>query len=109
MQQIRGRDAGARRIRHAGRPAHTDDAAALIADAREPIIALVHERMTVSARIQQARITSGGRRVNLSREMEILASSHSSSQVAGVRHGDCRMTGPRRPGSRPAVQDSCVP
>ena len=30
------------------------------------------ERMAVSAVIQQARITSGGRRVNLSREMEIL-------------------------------------
>lgn len=59
--------------------AHTDDAAVLIADARERIdalderiIALVRERMAVSARIQQARITSGGCRVSLSREMQIL-------------------------------------
>ncbi|HZG02134.1 MAG TPA: chorismate mutase [Streptomyces sp.] len=36
------------------------------------IIDLVHERMEVSARIQRARIEAGGRRVNLSREMEIL-------------------------------------
>ncbi|MFP8963220.1 chorismate mutase [Streptomyces nanhaiensis] len=36
------------------------------------IIRLVRERMEVSARIQQARIGAGGRRVNLSREMEIL-------------------------------------
>jgi chorismate mutase len=39
----------------------------------EQIIALVRERMTVSAGIQRARIASGGRRVHLSREMEILA------------------------------------
>ncbi|MFH0242766.1 chorismate mutase [Streptomyces sp. HK10] len=36
------------------------------------IIALVRERMDVSARIQRARIGAGGRRVNLSREMEVL-------------------------------------
>ncbi|WP_101255180.1 chorismate mutase [Streptomyces barkulensis] len=36
------------------------------------IIDLVRERMEVSARIQRARIGAGGRRVNLSREMEIL-------------------------------------
>ncbi|MER5948830.1 chorismate mutase [Streptomyces sp. NPDC001904] len=36
------------------------------------IIGLVQERMAVSAVVQEARITSGGRRVNLSREMEIL-------------------------------------
>ncbi|MEO3844706.1 chorismate mutase [Streptomyces sp. B22F1] len=60
--------------------ARTDEAATEITDARERIddldtriIALVEERMAVSARIQQARIASGGRRVNLSREMEILA------------------------------------
>jgi chorismate mutase len=40
-------------------------------DAR--IIALVHERMGVSAEIQRARVEAGGRRVNLSREMEILS------------------------------------
>ncbi|MFF0723491.1 chorismate mutase [Streptomyces sp. NPDC004134] len=60
--------------------ARTDEAATEITDARERIddldtriIALVEERMAVSARIQTARIASGGRRVNLSREMEILA------------------------------------
>ncbi|MEU8673886.1 chorismate mutase [Streptomyces sp. NPDC048560] len=59
--------------------AHTDDAASLIGDARsridtldDRIIGLVQERMAVSAVIQEARITSGGRRVNLSREMEVL-------------------------------------
>ncbi len=59
--------------------AHTDEAANLIGDTRERIdalderiIALVFERMAASARVQQARITSGGCRVNLSREMRIL-------------------------------------
>jgi chorismate mutase len=59
--------------------AHTDEAAALIDGARsridaldDRIIGLVQERMAVSAVIQEARITSGGRRINLSREMEIL-------------------------------------
>ncbi|MYX35211.1 MULTISPECIES: chorismate mutase [unclassified Streptomyces] len=57
----------------------TTDAGAVIADARERIddldariIALVRERMAVSAGIQRARIASGGRRVHLSREMDIL-------------------------------------
>ncbi|MEU2154807.1 chorismate mutase [Streptomyces sp. NPDC019396] len=60
--------------------AGTPEAAALIGDARERIdvlddriIGLVQERMAVSAVIQEARITSGGRRVNLSREMEVLS------------------------------------
>ncbi|MFE1575424.1 chorismate mutase [Streptomyces fradiae] len=59
--------------------ARTDDAAELIAGARERIdalddriIGLIQERMAVSAVIQEARIGSGGRRVNLAREMEIL-------------------------------------
>lgn len=39
-------------------------------DAR--IIALVQERVDVSAGIQRARIESGGRRVHLAREMEVL-------------------------------------
>ncbi|MFJ4875095.1 chorismate mutase [Streptomyces sp. NPDC088745] len=59
--------------------ARTEDAAALITGARgrvdaldDRIIGLVQERMAVSAVIQEARITSGGRRVNLSRETEIL-------------------------------------
>ncbi|HET6858404.1 MAG TPA: chorismate mutase [Streptomyces sp.] len=60
--------------------ARTDEAASLIGDARERIdslddriIGLIQERMAVSTVIQQARITSGGRRVNLSRKMEVLA------------------------------------
>ena len=59
--------------------AHTAEAADLIAGARDRIdalddriIGLIQERMAVSAVIQEARITSGGRRVNLSREMEVL-------------------------------------
>ncbi|MFI9625380.1 chorismate mutase [Streptomyces sp. NPDC052042] len=59
--------------------ARTEEAASLIAEARsridsldDRIIGLVQERMAVSTVIQEARITSGGRRVNLSREMEIL-------------------------------------
>lgn len=59
--------------------ARTPEAAGVISNARERIdtlddriIGLVQERMAVSAVIQEARITSGGRRVNLSREMEIL-------------------------------------
>jgi chorismate mutase len=58
---------------HAGGPG------AVIAQARERIdgldariIALVQERMTVSAGIQRTRIESGGRRVHLSREMDVL-------------------------------------
>ncbi|MFF4173225.1 chorismate mutase [Streptomyces sp. NPDC001744] len=59
--------------------ARTDEAVALIGNARERIdalddriIGLVQERMAVSAVIQEARISSGGRRVNLAREMEVL-------------------------------------
>ncbi|MDX3215472.1 chorismate mutase [Streptomyces sp. ME02-6991-2B] len=55
------------------------DPALAIARARERIdeldagiIALVRERMTVSAGIQRARVESGGRRVHLSREMDVL-------------------------------------
>lgn len=36
------------------------------------ILDLVRERMAVSATVQEARIAAGGRRVRLSREMEIL-------------------------------------
>ncbi|MGW3648797.1 chorismate mutase [Streptomyces sp. NPDC000878] len=60
--------------------ASTADTADVIADARaridaldDRIIGLVQERMAVSAVVQEARISSGGRRVNLSREMEILS------------------------------------
>lgn len=63
---------------HAG--ARTPEAAELIGGARERIdalddriIGLVQERIAVSAVIQEARISSGGRRVSLSREMEILS------------------------------------
>ncbi|MEU2877614.1 chorismate mutase [Streptomyces sp. NPDC007070] len=59
--------------------ARTDEAASVISGARERIdalddriIGLVQERMAVSAVVQEARIGSGGRRVNLAREMEIL-------------------------------------
>ncbi|MFR0357749.1 chorismate mutase [Streptomyces sediminimaris] len=59
--------------------ARTAEAAGVITGARERvdalddrIIGLVQERMAVSAVIQEARIASGGRRVNLSREMEVL-------------------------------------
>ncbi|MCT2592324.1 chorismate mutase [Streptomyces sp. N2-109] len=60
--------------------ARTGEAAEAIIGSRERIDALdarildlVEERLSVSAHIQRARIASGGRRVNLSREMEILA------------------------------------
>ena len=56
------------------------DAEAVIAGARaridaldERILALVQERMAVSAEVQAARIGGGGPRLALSREMEILA------------------------------------
>ncbi|MEU8485389.1 chorismate mutase [Streptomyces sp. NPDC048641] len=59
--------------------AHTSEAADAITGARERIdslddriIGLIQERMAVSAVIQEARITSGGRRVNLARELEVL-------------------------------------
>ncbi|WP_206343476.1 chorismate mutase [Streptomyces mesophilus] len=60
--------------------ARSADAAELITGARDRIdalddriIGLIQERMAVSAVIQESRIASGGRRVNLSREMEVLA------------------------------------
>ncbi|GGU91612.1 chorismate mutase [Streptomyces litmocidini] len=59
--------------------ARTDEAATLIGDARERIdalddriIGLIQERVAISTVIQEARISSGGRRVNLAREMEVL-------------------------------------
>ncbi|MGW7540713.1 chorismate mutase [Streptomyces sp. NPDC054770] len=59
--------------------ARTPEAAEVISGARERIdalddriIGLIQERIAVSAVVQEARIASGGRRVNLSREMEIL-------------------------------------
>ncbi|MFE6779117.1 chorismate mutase [Streptomyces sp. NPDC057702] len=59
--------------------ARTDAAAGVIRDARQRIddldgriIGLVQERAAVSAAIQRERITSGGRRVNLARELEVL-------------------------------------
>ncbi|MEV7088951.1 chorismate mutase [Streptomyces sp. NPDC093085] len=60
--------------------ARTAEADALIGGARERIdalddriIGLIQERVAISAVIQDARVSSGGRRVHLSREMEILA------------------------------------
>ncbi|MEU4468388.1 chorismate mutase [Streptomyces sp. NPDC024017] len=59
--------------------ARTTEAADVITGARERIdalddriIGLIQERVAVSAVIQEARIASGGRRVNLSREMDVL-------------------------------------
>lgn len=43
-----------------------------IDDLDERIIALVRERMAVSGEIQAARIGSGGRRVHLARELQVL-------------------------------------
>ncbi|MEV4501432.1 chorismate mutase [Streptomyces klenkii] len=66
--------------------ARTEAAAGVITGARQRIddldgriIGLIQERMAVSAVIQQERIGSGGRRVNLSREMEIIG--HYSDQL----------------------------
>ncbi|MYV52164.1 chorismate mutase [Streptomyces sp. SID3212] len=59
--------------------ARTPEAAEVIGGARERIdalddriIGLVQERMAVSAAVQRARTASGGRRIHLSRENEIL-------------------------------------
>ncbi|SFB84205.1 chorismate mutase [Streptomyces aidingensis] len=59
--------------------ARSAEAAQAIGDARERIdtlddriIGLIQERMAVSEVIQRSRIASGGRRVHLAREMEIL-------------------------------------
>ena len=59
--------------------ARTPEAADVITGARERIdalddriIGLIQERMAVSSVVQQTRIASGGRRVHLAREMEIL-------------------------------------
>jgi chorismate mutase len=51
-------------------------------DAR--IIDLVHERMSLSAEIRRARVEAGGRRVNLSREMEILSRYRDSLGKSGT-------------------------
>ncbi|ANZ16801.1 chorismate mutase [Streptomyces noursei] len=66
--------------------AHTPAATEVIRDARHRIddldgriIGLIQERMAVSAVIQRERIASGGPRLNLSREMEVLA--HYSDQL----------------------------
>ncbi|MBB0246662.1 chorismate mutase [Streptomyces alkaliphilus] len=48
------------------------DARRVIDDLDERIIGLIRERMGISERIQRARIASGGRRVHLAREMEVL-------------------------------------
>lgn len=60
--------------------ARTPEAADVISGARERIdalddriIGLIQERMAVSAVIQEARISSGSKRVNLSREMDVLS------------------------------------
>ncbi|NLU66874.1 chorismate mutase [Streptomyces sp. HNM0574] len=84
----------------------TDEAPAaeMITGARERIdaldariIALVQERMAVSESIQRARIGSGGRRVHLTREMEILdhyreALGRHGTQLGMTLLGLCRGT-----------------
>ncbi|WP_438486391.1 chorismate mutase [Streptomyces sp. S186] len=59
--------------------ARTPEAAEVIRDARRRvddldgrIIGLIQERMAVSAVVQRERIASGGPRLSLSREMEVL-------------------------------------
>ncbi|MFJ3662058.1 chorismate mutase [Streptomyces sp. NPDC090119] len=49
-----------------------DDARTRIDALDDRIIGLVQERMAVSSVVQRTRIASGGRKVSLSREMEIL-------------------------------------
>ncbi|MCX4548800.1 chorismate mutase [Streptomyces sp. NBC_01267] len=67
------------------------EAAALITGARERIddlddriIGLIQERMAVSTTIQEARTASGGRRVNLSRELEVLGHYSGALGKAGT-------------------------
>ncbi|WP_084704279.1 chorismate mutase [Phaeacidiphilus oryzae] len=69
-------------------------AEALIAQARERIDALdgellriVKERMAVSARVQRARIATGGPRLSLAREQQILARFHAELGRAGTELG----------------------
>jgi chorismate mutase len=78
-EETRPQKTGAERTGAERTGARTAEAADVIAGARgridaldDRIIGLIQERMAVSAVIQEARITSGGRRVNLSREMEVL-------------------------------------
>ncbi|MBL1065676.1 chorismate mutase [Streptomyces sp. 7-21] len=52
-------------------------------DAR--IIGLIKERMTVSDEVQRIRIASGGRRLHLAREMEILRRYHGELGKAGTQ------------------------
>ncbi|WP_331721432.1 chorismate mutase [Streptomyces sp. NBC_00212] len=71
--------------------ARTEQAASLIGDARERIdaldnriIGLIRERIAFSAMIQDTRIASGGRRVNLSREMEVLSTYNGAFGKSGT-------------------------
>ncbi|NYI05976.1 chorismate mutase [Allostreptomyces psammosilenae] len=73
-------DAGTARPADAADVADPADVAEVIGAARgriddldRRIIALVRERMEASAEVQRARMASGGRRVELSREMEIIS------------------------------------
>jgi chorismate mutase len=52
--------------------AEIDEARQAIDELDGRIMALIRERMAVSERIQRTRIASGGRRVSLAREMDIL-------------------------------------
>ncbi|WP_130796261.1 chorismate mutase [Streptomyces otsuchiensis] len=72
--------------------ARTPEAAELVSGAREHIdvldariMALIGERTAVSEQIQRARLGSGGRRVNLAREMEILERYREELGAPGTR------------------------
>ncbi|WP_245175025.1 chorismate mutase [Streptomyces bohaiensis] len=72
--------------------ARTPEAAELVSGAREHIdvldariMALIGERRAVSEQIQRARLGSGGRRVNLAREMEILERYREELGPSGTR------------------------
>ncbi|MBA0054279.1 chorismate mutase [Streptomyces sp. AJS327] len=86
-------------------PAETPDGAAsgsALAAARRRIdeldaqlVALVRERMVTAAQVQRERLASGGRRVHLSRELEVLehyraAFGRPGTQLAMVLLGLCR-------------------
>ncbi|NJQ06798.1 chorismate mutase [Streptomyces lonarensis] len=72
--------------------ARTPEAAELVSGAREHIdvldariLALIGERRAVSEQIQRARVGSGGRRVSLAREMEILERYREELGPSGTR------------------------
>ena len=69
-------------------PAHAAETIAgsrdRIDDLDDRIIALVQERIAISAEVQRARIATGGPRLSLTREMEILARYQDSLGALGT-------------------------